>query len=103
MFILVCDSDLAKGKGRIPSREYIITFSVLCRSNKDAISCFNWYFTNIYENTKQLSVDDGELSLKRKIIDSRNFTCDYMMMDGIRQPFFLSDLKSNMLRYSKIF
>lgn len=97
------ESELTQGKGKVKNREGVIGFTVLCRNCHDAVSCLYWYFDHEYKNSNNLSVDDGVVRLTRCKIDSRGFTANYMMMDGIREPIELADLKSNILRIHKIF
>lgn len=87
------DSELTKGKGRVTGKEKMIGFTVLCRDSKDAISCLEYYFKHYFKNPKNLSLDDGTVTLKRTTVDSRNFNPNFMLMDGIRQPLDLSNLK----------
>ena len=93
--------DLAKGKGKIKKDEVLITFSVLCRNSADALHVLSWYFLHEFKNTHSLTLDDGEISLKRSQVDSRNFNALYLFMDGIRMPLYLPDLKGSLLKYSK--
>ena len=93
--------DLAKGKGRITKNEFLINISVLCRNSHDALQTLSWYFINEFKNSHSLSLDDGEISLKRSQVDSRNFHAQYLFMDGIRQPLYLPDLKGSLIKYSK--
>lgn len=93
--------DLAKGKGKVTKNENLIVFSVLCRNSNDALSVLSWYFKNEFKNSHGLSLDDGEISLKRSQVDSRNFNPLYLFMDGIRMPLYLPDLKGSLIRYSK--
>ena len=96
-------NDLAKGKGRVAKNEHILGFSVICRNAKDAISCLDYHFNHSFKNPNGLTVDDGEVVLKRSKIDSRNFQANYMLMDGIREPILLDNLKSNCVRSHLIF
>lgn len=96
-------NELAKGKGRVRNAEHILGFSVICRNAKDAICCLEFHFNNSFSNVNNLTIDDGEVILKRSKIDSRNFNANYLMMDGIGEPIVLDNLKSNCLRVSKIF
>lgn len=93
--------DLAKGKGKITKSENFISISVLCRNSSDALSVLSWYFINEFRNTHGLTIDDGEISLKRSTVDSRNFNATYLFMDGIRCPLYLPDLKGSLIKYSK--
>lgn len=95
--------DLAKGKGRVTNQEHLICLQVICRNAKDALCCLDYHFFHSFNNKHDLTVDDGEVILKRSKIDSRNFNANYMMMDGISEPILLHDLKSNCNRAGKIF
>lgn len=92
------DSGLTKGKGRLCDKEKSFGFTVLCRDSKDAISCLEWYFDNVFHNPKKLSLDVGTVTLKRTIIDSRGFNPNYMLMDGMKQPLDLSNVKHSINR-----
>lgn len=96
-------SALAKGKGRVKSSEMLFGFTVLCRSAHDALSCVPYHFYNKFKHRDHVCLDDGEIILKRSIVDSRNFTINYLMMDNIREPIELSNLKDNCLRVHQIF
>lgn len=95
------DKDLAKGKGRVTNKACI--FSVICRCAADAMICLDYHFHHHYENPLDLTLDDGVIQMHRSKIDSRNFTATYMLMDNIREPIYLSDLKKNLPRCEKIF
>ena len=96
--------ELSKGKGRVSSKDYIIGFNVLCRNSHDAIKCLNYHFRFVYKNPNGLTIEDGIITLSRIKVDSRNFTANYLLMDGIKEPLSLSDLKNdNLLRLNKIF
>ena len=94
--------DLSKGKGRAKRPEHLTGFSVLCRNRTDAISCLDYHFEQMYPNGP-FTIDDGEVILKRQVVDSRNFSFNYLLMDGMREPLIMSDLKSNFFRAHKIF
>lgn len=97
------DSELSKGKGKIKNKEMLIAFSVICRNSQDAIRCLDYHFRFVYKNSNDLHVDDGIITLSRSKVDSRNFTANYLLMDGLREPLSLSDLKNdNLLRLSRI-
>lgn len=98
-----CDSKLSKGKGKITNQESYIAFTVICRNSKDAVRCLDWHFLHVFDNKHNLTVDDGEIRLMRMVVDSRNFNARYLLMDKMREPLFLSDLSSNILRLSQIF
>ena len=97
------DSVLAKGKGRTKDSENLCAFSVICRNRKDAVACLDYHFNHVFRHRSNVSIDDGEVILRRATIDSRGFTANYLMMDGIREPISLSDLKSNINRINSIF
>lgn len=97
------DSDLAKGKGRIKNHEHLVQFSVICRNSADAVLALHYHFYKVYRPSKGITIEDGQIELKRMKIDSRGFNANYLYMDGIREPLHLSDLKSNSLRLKQIF
>ena len=92
------DTQLSHGstKGRPKSDDYNFSFTVLCRSSADAVSCLAILFRDHFKD--QFSVGDGVITLKRVVLDSRNFTAHYMFMDGINNPICLSDLKESLSR-----
>lgn len=85
------DSDLCKGKGRITQSEWSFCFSVLCRTSHDASSCLEYLFAANYNG--KFALCDGSISIRRKKIDSRNFDVQYLLMDGMNKPLYLSDCK----------
>lgn len=97
----VYSHDLAKGKGKITKNEISVMFSVLCRNSKDALKCLEWVFTHDFKNQHNLTLDDGEITLKRSIVDSRNIMASYLLMDGMTIPLELYDLKGSLTRYTK--
>lgn len=97
------DPELAKGKGRASHKEFHYSFSVLCRSSKDAIQCFQWLFENDYKSPHGFDVSDGVLTLQRLKLDSRNFSFRWLFMDGIKRPICMSDLQDSLTRYSMTF
>lgn len=97
------DKALIKGLGRAKSGDFVECFSVICRNSKDAIACLEYHFRSSDYKRTRFSLDDGTITLQRMTVDSRNFTATYMMMDGIAEPLFLSDLKRNGLRAHLIF
>lgn len=99
----VRDQQLCKGKGRVKKDEIVINFSVLCRCSHDAMQCLEYVFREQYINNNGLTLADGVVTLKRATIDSRGFYPNYMLADGIREPIYLHNLKSNALRAHKIF
>lgn len=89
-------SDLTKGKGRLKDKEHMISLNVLCRNANDAVCCVSWYFYHVYKCSKPVEFSDGEITIKRVKLDSRNFHANYMMMDGISTPISLGDLKDSL-------
>lgn len=85
-------------KGHI-SKVKSICFTVLCRNSSDAVSCLQYLFRQEHLNDG-LILSDGEFTLTRYKLDSRNFHVDYMFMDGIKIPICLHNLK---LSISKLF
>ena len=98
------ESKLSKGKGRA-TKDYMFGFTVLCRNSSDAMRCLDFYFHREFSrvNTHDFSLDDGVIQLQRMTIDSRNFTAQYLLLDGMHEPFYLSDPASNVLRANSIF
>lgn len=96
-------SPLSKGKGRVKDSENFFAFSVICRNRKDAVACLDYHFNNVFKHRDNVCIDDGEVTLRRALIDSRGFNANYLMMDGISEPLVLSDLKLNYKRLSSIF
>lgn len=94
--------DLAKGKGHAKLSECSMYYSVICRTSKDAVACLDFHFREVFPAGSKFSSDDGVVTLKREIVDSRNFNATYLMMDGIKEPIVLRDLKSNSRRLCKI-
>lgn len=98
------DSNLSRGKGRAKNSDSYFVFTVLCRNSKDAMSCLDYHFNHMFPHSDNVFLDDGVVTLTRSILDSRCFHVHYLMMDGIRQPLHLDDLKnSNILRLHQIF
>lgn len=100
------DKSLSKGKGKTASKEESIKFSVLCRNIADASRCLAWYFEHEFspQNKHELTLEDGVIRMYRMTVDSRNFTCRYLMMDGIKEPLIMSDIfNCNVSRLNKIF
>lgn len=95
--------ELTKGKGRVKNKDSFLAITVLCRNAGDAIRALHYHFYHVFCPDNNISLDDGEIKLKRMKIDSRGFNALYLQMDGIREPIYLSDLKSNILRLNKIF
>lgn len=69
----------------------------------DALKCLDFHFRHIYENPKGVLLEDGSVTLNRSKVDSRNFSAHYLLMDGMREPVDLVNLKSNIIRAHKIF
>lgn len=110
MLIYLCqwslDKELAKGLGKPKAKEFIYGFTVICRSSADAVRCLQWYHESVFfdQCNRKYTINDGIISLARTKIDSRGFTANYLLMDGMKEPLILSDvLRSNILRLNKIF
>lgn len=99
------DNKLAKGKGRSNVKDYRCVCTVICRDSSDAMRCFIFHFINEFcsLNKHGFSIDDGEIKMKRMIVDSRNFNSMYLMLDGMKEPIYLCNPKRNVLRAHKIF
>lgn len=89
--------DLTNGKGRVKKNEFMFHFTVLCRNITDASLCLDYLFPRQYKGKFDLC--DGEVSFKRYKIDSRNFTVQYLLMDGMTRPLYLHDCKSALSSY----
>lgn len=59
------------------------------------IYCVEWSCSP--EQTKGLG------RITKDEVDSRNFSAHYLMLDGMREPVYLPDAGSNVLRASRIF
>lgn len=100
----VLDTTLAKGKGRAKSGEFYTAFSVLCRSNKDAIRCLHYHFAKTYPSDAfKFSLDDGEVTLKRSIVDSRHFDFRYLMLEEMKEPIDMFNVSKSLLRLTKLY
>ena len=82
---------------QVPGRtkcEHLI-FSVLCRKSSDALTCLECIFDSKYLNSG-VHLSDGVTTMRRVKLDSRNFNVDYLMMDGIKNPICLHDVKRSL-------
>lgn len=95
------DPVLCKGKGRLKFEEVNINFAVLCDSMLAAQRCFHYHFMYVFKTTHSLSPSDGELLLKRSVVDSRSFHPHYLLLDKMDVPINLHDPVSSLLQYSK--
>lgn len=93
-------SDLSKGKGKVNKKENMFNVTILCRNSSDAIKAAMWCFEHEFNSPHGLTFDDGEITLMRKVVDSRNFHAHYIYMDGIPYPLSLSDLKCSLKDYA---
>lgn len=97
------DKELSQGKGRPSQRhEFFTRFTVICRNISDATSCLFYHFNKEFPNSK-FDIDDGKVTFSRVKIDSRNFHADYLYLAGMREPLYLTDIKSNYVRLKHIF
>lgn len=94
----IADSSLTKGKGRVKDKESYITFTVLCRTSQDAVTCLEWVYKDMFPGSK-FSIQDGVISLTRSIIDSRGFHPTYLLCDGLKKPLKMSNVKDSLLDY----
>ena len=78
------DDELTKGKGRITQNEWQYCFSVLCRNSKDATFCMEYLFQHDFKT--KFSISDGEITLRRQKIDSRNFDVIISIWMASRSP-----------------
>ena len=97
------DNKLTKGKGKLTKDETFLRFTVLCNSSADAHRCLQWYFKNVYKSAHNIVIEDGQIQLTRMTIDSRGFYPHYLLLDGMKEPIYLSNPSSNILRAHKIF
>lgn len=101
------DSLLSKGKGRATKTEDYLVVTVLCDNRTSALRCFEYWFEREFlrssRNKHGYTIDDGQLELKRSIIDSRGFNAHYFLTREMKEPINLIDVGSNVLRASKIF
>ena len=88
--------ELTKGKGRVRNNESFFAIQVLCRSARDALSCLDFHYHRVFEHRDKFSLDDGEVTLKRSVIDSRGFHPHYLMLENMAEPINLIDVKSNL-------
>lgn len=100
----IVDNNLTKGKGRLLSGEHVFGFNVLCDSSSSALRCLQYCFVHHFSaNKHNLTLDDGVIKLSRSVIDSRGFCAQYLLLNGMREPIYLTDPASNLLRADKIF
>lgn len=99
------DNNLTKGKGRLHNGEHVFGFSVLCDSSSSAHRCLIWYFDHFFSkvNKHDLSLDDGVIRMNRITVDSRGFIAQFLLLYDMREPIYLSDPASNLLRADRIF
>lgn len=84
---------LVKGK-----KFEVIGYRVLCRCSNDALTCFESIFHTSHRH-KGLDILDGDISIHRVKLDSRNFEVDFLFMDGISRPIDMRDLKKSLINY----
>lgn len=99
----ILNKNHCKGSGRVKKNELIFGFTALCRTKFDALACLDYHFHRKFVHRDSVCLDDGDILLKRSVIDSRHFDVNYLMMDGISEPLELSNLKSNVTRLNQIF
>lgn len=72
-------SELSKGKGKVNNKENMFNVTILCRNSSDAIKAAMWCFEHDFNSPHGLTFDDGEITLMRKVVDSRNFHAHYIL------------------------
>lgn len=92
--------ELSTGKGKVNKSEHMFNVTILCRNSSDAIIAAMWSFEHDFKSPHGLTFDDGQVTLTRKVVDSRNFHAHYIFMDGIPYPLALSDLKGSLTDYA---
>lgn len=97
------DNKLTKGKGRTKNDDVNFMFTCLCRNSANALECAYHYFHHSFNNTSNLTFDDGIINLKRCVVDSRGFSANFLMLDGMREPINLTDIKSSLIRLSRFY
>lgn len=99
------DNVLSKGttKGRPKDKDSYFNFTVMCRNSKDAVACLDYLFYKDFQCNTGISIEDGVVTLKRMTLDSRNFHCQYLFMDGIRLPISLTDLKQSVFQLVNLY
>ena len=93
------DSDLSKGKGRC--KELVTGYTVLCNTKSEALRCLNWHWDNHYKDSANFDPDDGNITITRCKIDSRDFHANYLLMDRMTEPIELGSIDSSLFRLSK--
>lgn len=94
------DNTISKVDGRRKSSDKMFMFSVLCESRSLALQAFEALFN---ERFTDMSIDDGYFTIRVSKIDSRNFCVQYLMLDGMKFPLYLTDVKSNFRKLHIIF
>lgn len=97
------DKEMYRGHGHIPVKETEVSCVVLCNCSTDAIDCLQYVLSQQTDWKFGFVITDGNVTLKRMKVDSRGFTPHYLMLRGMREPLYLTDIKSNALRAHKIF
>lgn len=92
------DRELTQGKGRVTRNDFLFCFNVLCRNSKDATSCLEYLFPLKYPG--KFSLCDGEVTIRRHKIDSRGFEIQYLLMDGMKKPLYLSNVRDSIDLYN---
>lgn len=99
------DDVLSKGttKGRPKSKDYIYSFTVLCRGSKDAIAVLEYLFNHEWFLNKPVYIEDGKVTLQRVSLDSRHFEAQYLYMDEIKRPLSLLNLNRSLFDMFKYY
>lgn len=96
------DSSLGKGTGKLSSDKKFFDIVVLVRSRADALRAFEILFNKVHSNDG-ICPDDGFLTFNRCLVDSRNIFCNYLMLDGMKEPLYLTDIFSRENNLRNIF
>lgn len=95
--------DTKLGKlGRIKDSLKFFDIVILCRSRSQALLAFEILFHRFHLNDG-IYVEDGTISIKRCSVDSRNIYANYLMLDGMNEPLYLTDLSRRHNNYYNIF
>lgn len=88
------------GSGRLKDSLKHFDIVILVNNRSQALRAFEILFHREHL-TDGVNADDGELILKRMIVDSRNIFANYLMVDGMDEPLYLTNIRAN--NYHNIF
>lgn len=95
------DTQLGK-LGRIKDSLKFFDIVILCRSRAQALSAFEILFHRAHLNDG-INAEDGTIFIKRCSVDSRNIFANYLMLDGMKEPLYLTDVSSRHNNFHNIF